>query len=238
MIKRNIAYNKKLEKKGVVFVDVDLSFIEEGAKIASGAVIYPLCYIDKNSELGANAIISQGTEIENSKIGDGVTLRGECRITGSEIQDGALIERSVIIESKVGNETTVGHFAYLSPNSIIGKGCRIGDYVEIKNSNIGNRTKVSHLTYVGDSDLGERINLGCGVVFVNYDGKEKFRSTVKDGAFIGCNANIISPITIDENAYVAAGSTVTKDVPSGALYIERTAPKIIEGFAKTKLKRG
>jgi bifunctional UDP-N-acetylglucosamine pyrophosphorylase/glucosamine-1-phosphate N-acetyltransferase len=128
----------------------------------------------------------------------------------------------------------VGPFAYIRPGSIIGNHCRIGDFVEIKNSSIGDRTKVSHLTYVGDADLGSGINVGCGVVFVNYDGREKHRSVVDDGVFIGCNVNIISPVKVGEGAYIAAGGTVTSDVPSGALHVAREREKYIEGWVERR----
>jgi bifunctional UDP-N-acetylglucosamine pyrophosphorylase/glucosamine-1-phosphate N-acetyltransferase len=218
MIKKDIEYNKTLEKNGVNFVDIELAYIERGAKIETGATIYPLVFIDKDSVVEKNAAIMSNV-----------------RITNSTIREDAKIEQSVVIDSEIGKGATVGPFAYVRPNSKVGAGCRIGDFVEIKNSNIGAGSKVSHLTYVGDSDIGEKVNLGCGVVFVNYDGKNKYRSTVGDGAFIGCNTNIISPVDIEKNSYVAAGSTVTKNVPEGSLYIERGKPKIIEGFAKRKL---
>jgi bifunctional UDP-N-acetylglucosamine pyrophosphorylase/glucosamine-1-phosphate N-acetyltransferase len=108
---------------------------------------------------------------------------------------------------------------------------KIGDFVEVKNSKVGDGTKISHLTYVGDADLGKDINLGCGVVFVNFDGKEKRRSRVEDGAFVGCNANIIAPVRIGRGAYVAAGTTVTADVPAGALAIARSEMAVKEGWA-------
>ena len=120
----------------------------------------------------------------------------------------------------------------------MGNHCRIGDFVEIKNANIGNGTKVSHLTYVGDADLGERINLGCGVVFSNYDGKRKHRSTVEDDAFIGCNVNLVSPVRIEKGAYIAAGSTITKDVPAGALSIARSRQGNLEGWVAARKAEG
>ena len=141
----------------------------------------------------------------------------------------------MILESRVGSDTTVGPFAYLRPNSNVGSGCKVGDFVEIKNSTLGDGAKASHLTYIGDSDVGERVNLGCGVVFVNYDGSRKYRSVVEDGAFIGCNSNLVSPVHIGKNAYVAAGSTITKDVPEGALYVARARGKSLEGWVE---KRG
>ena len=150
------------------------------------------------------------------------------------IGDGVEIESSVIKESTVGDETTVGPFAYIRPGSRIGKGCKVGDFVEVKNSTLGDGTKSAHLTYIGDADLGKNINLGCGVVFVNYDGTNKYRSTVGDGAFIGCNANIVSPVSIGDGAYIAAGSTVTKNVEEDALCVARTRQKNIQGWAKQR----
>ena len=136
--------------------------------------------------------------------------------------------------SAVGSETTVGPFAYIRPGSRIGKGCKVGDFVEVKNSTLGDGTKSAHLTYIGDADLGKNINLGCGVVFVNYDGTNKYRSTVGDGAFIGCNANIVSPVSIGDGAYIAAGSTVTKNVEEDALCVARARQKNIQGWAKQR----
>jgi bifunctional UDP-N-acetylglucosamine pyrophosphorylase/glucosamine-1-phosphate N-acetyltransferase len=106
----------------------------------------------------------------------------------------------------------------------------VGDFVEVKNSSLGRGSKASHLTYIGDSDVGDNVNLGCGVVFVNYDGKSKHRSTVRDGAFIGCNVNIVSPVTVGEGAYVAAGTTLTRDVPEGALAVGRAKERNIDGW--------
>jgi bifunctional UDP-N-acetylglucosamine pyrophosphorylase/glucosamine-1-phosphate N-acetyltransferase len=157
-----------------------------------------------------------------------------CRIEGCVIGSGAEVDHSVLKESRVGENTMVGPFAYIRPGSNIGANCRIGDFVEVKNSNIGDGTKVSHLTYIGDADLGKGINVGCGVVFVNYDGRDKHRSFVGDGAFIGCNVNIISPIRIGPSAYIAAGGTVTCDVPPGALHMARERGRNIENWVERR----
>ena len=157
------------------------------------------------------------------------------RIKDSIIGNGTSIQSSVILESKVGNETSVGPFAYLRPNSEVGSHCKVGDFVEIKNSRLDDGAKAAHLTYVGDSDVGKKVNLGCGVVFVNYDGSKKYRSVVEDGAFIGCNVNLVSPVHVGKDAYVAAGSTITNDVEDGALYVARSKGRSIEGWVE---KRG
>ena len=111
----------------------------------------------------------------------------------------------------------MGPFAYIRPNCTIGDHVKVGDFVELKNSVIGDGTKISHLTYVGDSDVGERVNFGCGTVTTNYDGFKKYRCTIGDGAFIGCNTNLVAPVKVGEGAYIAAGSTITDDVPADAL---------------------
>ncbi len=179
-------------------------------------------YIDADTVIGLDTVIYPGVILENSRIGEGVTLYQGSRIAGSEIGDGSDVQNSVVLNSVVGKNTTVGPYAYLRPGTKIGDRCRVGDFVEVKNSSIGDGTKVSHLTYIGDSDLGKAINVGCGVVFVNYDGKKKHRSTVGDRAFIGCNTNLVSPVRVGEGAYIAAGSTITEDVPAHALAIARS----------------
>lgn len=213
-IERNIAYMEA----GVDFIDLKMAYIDEGVKIGKGTTIYPCVVLEGDVVIGENCIIGQNTRIKDSTIGNDTS-----------------IQSSVILESKVGNETSVGPFAYLRPNSEVGNNCKVGDFVEIKNSKLDDGAKAAHLTYVGDSDVGKKVNLGCGVVFVNYDGSKKYRSVVEDGAFIGCNVNLVSPVTVGKNAYVAAGTTVTKNVPEGSLNVGRAKGKTIEGWVE---KRG
>lgn len=203
--------------RGVRFLDVKAAYIEETVLIGKGTVIYPGVILEGDTLIGENCIIGQNSRIVNTQIGD-----------HTEVQ------HSVLLDSQVGSFTTIGPFAYLRPHSVLGDHVKVGDFVEIKNSTIGNGSKASHLTYVGDSDIGEQVNLGCGVVFVNYDGKNKQRSVVESGSFIGCNANIVSPVTVQKGAYVAAGTTVTKDVPSGALCVGRAKDRTIEGWVKRR----
>ena len=167
-------------------------------------------------------------------IGDNCLIGHNTRIKDSIIGDKTEIESSIILESKVGESTKIGPFAYIRPNSFIGNHCKVGDFVEVKNSSLGDGSKAAHLTYIGDSDIGRDVNVGCGVIFVNYDGRDKYRSTVKDGAFIGCNTNIISPIVVEEDAYIGAGSTVTTDVPKRSLYVSRAKGRVIEGWVERK----
>ncbi len=213
-IERNLAYMEQ----GVRFIDIKMAYIDEGVRIGRGTTIYPCVVLEGDVRIGENCVIGQNTRIKDSAVGNDTS-----------------IQSSVILESQVGDETTVGPFAYLRPGSKIGSHCKVGDFVEIKNSSMGDGAKASHLTYVGDADVGERVNLGCGVVFVNYDGSKKYRSVVEDGAFVGCNVNLISPVHVGKGAYVAAGSTITRDVPDGALYVARARGKSLEGWVE---KRG
>lgn len=213
MERKRYEINLKHLSNGVKFIDLKAAYIDESVTIGNGTVLYPGVILEGNTRIGESCIIGQNSRIVNSEVGN-----------GSEIQS------SVILESKVGNNTNVGPFAYLRPGSRLGDHVKVGDFVEVKNSTIGNGSKASHLTYVGDSDIGENVNLGCGVVFVNYDGKNKHRSVIKDGSFVGCNVNIISPVVVEEGAYIAAGTTVTHDVPKGALCVGRAKEKNIEGW--------
>ena len=212
-IERNLAYMEN----GVKFVDLKMAYIDEGVKIGRGTTIYPCVVIEGDVTIGEDCVIGQNSRIVDSQIGDRTT-----------------VQSSVLLESKVGNDTNIGPFAYLRPNSTIGDECKVGDFVEVKNSSIGDGAKASHLTYIGDSDVGSNVNLGCGVVFVNYDGTRKYRSVVEDGAFIGCNSNLVSPVHVGKGAYVAAGSTITEDVPEGALYVARSRGTVREGWVEKK----
>lgn len=213
-LERNLAYMEK----GVTFIDARTAYIDEGVRIGAGTVIYPCVVIEGDVEIGENCVIGQNSRIKDSVIGSGTS-----------------VQSSVVLDSTIGKDTSVGPFAYLRPGSQVGNSCKVGDFVEIKNSKLGDGAKAAHLTYVGDSDVGERVNLGCGVVFVNYDGSRKYRSVVEDGAFIGCNVNLVSPVHVGKDAYVAAGSTITSDVPDGALYVARARGRSLEGWVE---KRG
>lgn len=209
-IERNIGY----ANQGVIFMDIRRAYIEEGTRIGEGTFIYPDVILEGNVSIGKDCRIGPSTRIKDSNIGD-----------RTEVQN------SVVLESSIGNNTKVGPFAYIRPDSNIGSKCKVGDFVEVKNSSMGDGTKAAHLTYIGDSDVGRDVNLGCGVVFVNYDGTNKHRSVVEDGAFIGCNTNLVSPVTVEKGAYIAAGSTVTRKVPADSLLIARAREEIKEGWA-------
>jgi len=196
-------------------------------------------YIGADVEIGNDTIIYPNNLIEgNTKIGKGVTLYPNSRILDSEIGDDVTITSSVILSSKIGRNTSVGPFAYIRPDSVIGEDVKIGDFVEIKKSTIGNGTKISHLTYVGDAEVGSKVNFGCGTVVVNYDGKSKFKTVVGDNAFIGCNTNLVAPVTVHEGAFTAAGSTITEDVPAESLGIARAKQVNKDGWVKKRKDSG
>lgn len=215
---RNIARH---EENGVIFLGHDRTIVESDVVIAPGVMIYPGNTLQGSTRIGADCVLYPNNRLNNAVVGRGTT-----------------VESSVLLNCAVGEETTVGPYAYLRPDTSVGNHCRIGDFVEIKNSSIGDGTKVSHLTYVGDSDLGKDINLGCGVVFVNYDGKVKNRSKVEDHAFIGCNCNLVAPVHVGKNAYLAAGSTVVEDVPEDALFVARSRGVVKEDWVKRRKEAG
>ena len=212
-----IDVNKMHMANGVTLIDTNSTYIDKNVKIGRDTIIYPNCHIKGNSVIGEDCIIRENTTIEDSHIEDHVTIKS-----------------STILSSKVGARTTIGPYAYLRPKSVLGEDVKIGDFVEVKNAEIGNGSKASHLSYIGDAVVGKNVNIGCGVVFVNYDGKNKFKSIVEDNAFIGSNSNLVAPVTVKEGGYIATGSTVTVDVPEGALCVARAREVIKEGWRTKK----
>lgn len=180
--------------------------------IARGALVEEGAQVDYTAVLEKGALVTKGSRVRGrSKIGENAEI--VCSdVEDSEIGAGTTVKYSFLTGAKTGKGSTVGPYAYLRAGSVVGDGCRIGDFVELKNASIGNQTKVSHLSYVGDADVGERVNVGCGAVFVNYNGREKQRTKVGNGCFIGSNCNLIAPLEIGDGAFLAAGSTLTKDL--------------------------
>lgn len=188
--------------------------------------------IGPDVEIGCDTTILPGTVIcGKTVIGEGCTIGPNSRIIDCTVGGGCNIDSSRLEQSRVGNGVRIGPFAQLRPNSDIADNVKIGNFVEIKNSTVGEKTSFAHLTYIGDSDFGARINVGCGVVTVNYNGKAKYRTTVGDDAFIGCNTNLIAPVTVEQGAYVAAATTVTENVPADSLTIGRVRQSFYPGYA-------
>ena len=192
------------EKNGVSIPYHQSVVIEDNVTIGKGTKIFPNTMIFPGVVIGENCVIGPNTLIKESTIGNNVKLNSvQC------------------YQSKVLDGADIGPFVHIRPNSVIGNKVHLGNFVEVKNSNIDEGTKVSHLTSVGDSDVGKRVNFGCGTVTVNYDGKNKHRTTIGDDCFIGCNTNLVAPVKIGDGAYTAAGSTITEDVPEVSLGIAR-----------------
>lgn len=190
-------------------------------------------YIDAEVEIGNDTLIEAGVTLRGrTKIGSNCVIGANSEIVESVIADNVVVTSSMIEHATIAAGVDVGPYAHIRPNSDLKENVHIGNFVEIKNTTIGANTKVGHLTYVGDADLGEHINVGCGTVFVNYDGKNKHRATVGDHVFIGCNANLVAPVTIGDRAFIAAGSTITKDIPNDALGIARSRQENKDGYAK------
>jgi len=208
--------NKHLDN-GVTIIDPQNTYIGIDVEIGKDTIVYPGNILEGNTKIGSNCILYQ-----NSRIKDSI------------IEDGTDVQSSVILDSKIGKNTTVGPFAYIRPETTIGNNARIGDFVEIKKSTIWNGTKVSHLTYIGDATVGEECNFGCGTVVVNYDGKVKNKTIIGNHSFIGCNTNLVSPVEVKDNTYIAAGSTITQEVPEGNLSIARAKQRNIPGWVEKK----
>lgn len=198
---------KKLSKN-VYFDNLDTVRIDKKATINNGAVIGAFV------EIYGDSYISRGAEITSLST-----------ITNSRIGENTIVKKSEISDSEVGDNCTIGPFAHIKQNSKLGNNLRIGNFVEIKNSTINSGTKCAHLTYIGDAEVGERVNFGCGVVIANYNGKQKFKTVIGNDVFLGCNCNLIAPIEIGDNCFIAAGTTVTKSLKNNTFCVARSEEK-------------
>lgn len=210
----------KHKQNGVILESLDNIYIDESVIIESGAVIY------------ANNHIS-----DSSYIASGAKILPYCNITNSKIGENSQITSSTLDSAEVGKNTKVGPNAYLRPQSKIGNDCKIGDFVEVKNATIADGTKASHLSYIGDADVGENCNIGCGVIFVNYNGRSKNRTKIGDNVFVGSNSNIIAPVTTENNVYICAGTTVTSNLNENDFVIGRSRETIKPNKADKYLKK-
>lgn len=205
----------KLMDAGVTIMDPASTFIESSVKIGRDTIIYPFTWLEGTTEIGEDCEIGPNVRFTNVKIGSGNHLQF---MYGHDCQ--------------VCDGVTAGPYVHLRPDTVIGNKVKIGNFVEVKNSYIGVGTKLPHLTYIGDSDIGSGVNMGCGCITVNYDGKKKYRTVIEDNAFVGCNTNLVAPVTVKAGSYIGAGSTITKEVPENSLAIARAKQKNIEGWAE------
>lgn len=207
----------RLMNEGVTILAPESTFIAEDAQIGKDTVIYPFTWIEAGCRIGKRCQIGPNVRLQKTEIGDS-----------------NVIHFTYAHEVVIGDNCNVGPFAHLRPGTQLGDDVKVGNFVEVKNSWVGEGSKIPHLSYIGDADLGSRVNMGCGTITVNYDGKRKHRTRIEDNAFVGCNANLVAPITVGEHSYVAAGSTITKDIPPNALGVARGKQTNIEGWAAKK----
>ncbi|MDA8235806.1 MAG: bifunctional UDP-N-acetylglucosamine diphosphorylase/glucosamine-1-phosphate N-acetyltransferase GlmU [Clostridia bacterium] len=218
MMRKRITEN--LMREGVTILDPATTWIDQGVKIGADTVIYPNTVIEGSTVIGEDCLIGPGA-----------------RLVDASLEQGVEVQYSIVLESTLGAQTTVGPYAYIRPGSSIGQGAKVGDFVEIKKSVIGNGSKVPHLSYIGDSFIGEQVNIGAGTITCNYDGKNKYNTTIGDGAFVGSNTNLVAPVEVGPGAIIAAGSTITKNVPGEALAVARSKQSNIDNWVSKKKKR-
>lgn len=205
--------NIELMESGVTLMDPDSTFVDSNVIVGRDTVIYPFTWLEGKTVVGEGCALGPSSRFTDAKIGNSVTAHfvyaHEC-----EIESGA----------------TMGPYVHIRPDSHISNDVKIGNFVEVKNSKIGAGSKLPHLQYIGDCDMGAGVNMGCGTITVNYDGKQKFRTKIGDNAFVGCNSNLVAPVAVGDGAYVAAGSTITKDVPPEELAVARARQKNIPNW--------
>ncbi|MBN9656224.1 bifunctional UDP-N-acetylglucosamine diphosphorylase/glucosamine-1-phosphate N-acetyltransferase GlmU [Halobacillus sp. GSS1] len=210
--------NEQHMRNGVSLVDPEQTYIGPDVTIGRDVVIYPGSVLEGATSIEDDAVIGPHSTITNCYVGSAT-----------------IIKQSVAADSKIGSRVQIGPFAHIRPQSSLGDDVKVGNFVEVKKASFGDGSKASHLSYIGDAEVGSGVNIGCGTITVNYDGENKHLTTIEDDAFIGCNSNLIAPVTVGKGAYVAAGSTINQDVPSEALSIARSRQTNKEGYA-SKMK--
>ena len=210
--------NEELMAAGVTFIDPATTYVDPEAEIAADTVLHPGVVIQGRTRIGAACEIQAYVRISDSEIGDRVTINSFCLISGAQVATGAAL----------------GPFAHLRPGTTVGEKAKIGNFVELKNTNLGPRSKANHLSYLGDATVGADVNVGAGTITCNYDGVNKHRTVIEDGAFIGSDSQLVAPVTVGKGAYVGAGSSIVADVPAGALGIARGRQNNVEGWVERK----
>ncbi|MGN6183746.1 MAG: bifunctional UDP-N-acetylglucosamine diphosphorylase/glucosamine-1-phosphate N-acetyltransferase GlmU [Thermoanaerobaculia bacterium] len=211
---------EKLMANGVTFRNPNTVVIDSTVTIGNDTVVYPFVTIEGTTSIGKNCVIEPGSHLINCTIGDDVHIK-----TGTVAED-----------TTIAAKAAVGPYSHLRPGTKLGKKVKVGNFVETKKAVFGDGAKASHLSYIGDADIGADVNIGAGTITCNYDGVNKNKTTIEDGAFIGSDSQLVAPVTIGKGAYVGAGSTITKDVPPGALALSRTPQRVVEGWAEKKKK--
>lgn len=212
-----VKIQERLMLSGVTIIDPNTTYINDSVIIGKDTIIYPFTILEGNTTIGRDCEIGPNTRLINVTVGDNTK-----------------IVESNIIDSRIDYNCDIGPYAYIRPGCLVGKNVKIGDFVELKNTTIGNGSKVPHLTYMGDSQVGENVNIGAGTITCNYDGRNKHITFIDDGAFIGSNANLVAPVRIGKKAVIGAGSTITRDVPPGSLGVARNKQKVYDKWNERK----
>ena len=202
-------------RNGVTIIDPSATYIESDVEIGADTVVYPGTMIKGKTVIGSECKIGPNTEIDSCQVGNETVIR-----------------QSAAFDSSIGSHVNIGPFAHIRPQSTLADDVKIGNFVEVKKAVFGTGSKASHLSYIGDAEVGSNVNIGCGSITVNYDGKNKYLTKIEDDVFIGCNSNLVAPVTISQGSYVAAGSTITKNVPEDALAIARARQENKENYVK------
>ena len=205
--------NEELMAAGVSIIDPATTFVDSDVEVGRDTILYPMTYLESGTVIGENCEIGPSVRIQNTKIGNSVTGQ-------------FLYAHDAVVDDNV----KLGQFVHLRPGTHICERVKIDNFIEVKNSTIGKGSKLPHLSYIGDCDMGENVNMGCGTITVNYDGKTKFRTKIGNNAFVGCNSNLVAPVTVEDGAYIAAGSTITTTVPANSLAVARARQKNITGW--------
>ena len=215
------AKREQLLRAGVVMMDPAAVWVEEQVAVGRGTVLLPGTILR-----GATAV------------GEGCIIGPNAMLTDTTVEDGTTVNASQIEESVIRRDCQIGPYTHIRPHCDVGAGSKIGAFVQLKNCNLGEGTKMAHLTYVGDADVGKRVNFGCGTVTCNYDGNAKYRTVIGDDCFVGCNTNLVAPVSLADGTYTAAGSTVTDDVTErDSLVIARTRQSVKPGWAAEHRKK-
>jgi len=211
---------ERLMVEGVTILDPAATYVDDTVAVGADTVIYPGAVLEGATTIGAECVVGPGCHVSGSRIGDRVTLKPYCVLSDAVVED----------------EAQLGPFCHLRPQSHVGAGAKIGNFVELKKAKIGRGAKVPHLSYVGDATVGDKANIGAGAITCNYDGADKHETVIGAGAFVGTNSSLVAPVTIGAGAYVGAGSVITKSVPAGALAVARARQEVREGWADRKKK--
>ncbi len=209
----------RLMDSGVTIMDPASTFIDSGVRIGADSVIYPYTWLEGDTQIGEDCEIGPSVRLTDVSVGNGVKL-----------------QFAYAHQCRVGDGVTAGPYVHLRPDTVICDKVKIGNFIEVKNSVVGIGSKLPHLSYIGDSDIGSGVNMGCGSITVNYDGKHKYRTVVGNNVFVGCNSNLVAPVIVQDGSYIAAGSTITKEVPENSLAVARAHQKNIEGWAEKRRK--